>query len=408
LTIYNEMPENPRSDLPVSSRLNAKGLMLNALKPISVAGNTKPSSDEIDSIVNLLSSASGARGGSVVLNNGNCVRADIDQELRTKGVIFCELATALKEHESLVQKYFMSTNVQLNENKLVALHGAFWNGGTFLYVPKNMSVELPFQSFFLFDRDSASYFPHSIIVLDEGSQATFIDTHASQTLAGQALSNGAVEMFVGERANLNYVSLQEYGKNVFQYSLKRAIAKKDSNTTWCEIGLGSKVSKSNIEAVLDESGAFVTLLGMYFPTGDQQMEFDTLQVHAAPHATSDLLYKGALRDKAHSIFEGLIRVNQGAQKTNAYQANRNMLLSSQSRADSIPKLEIEANDVRCTHGATVGPINDDQLFYLMSRGLPKEEATRLLVTGFFAQVIDRVPVADIRERLLHHIETQVA
>ena len=138
------------------------------------------------------------------------------------------------------------------------------------------------------------------------------------------------------------------------------------------------------------------------------MEFNTLQSHAAPHATSDLLYKGALTGNARAIFEGMIRVHPGAQKTNAYQANRNMLLSAGSRADSIPQLEIEANDVRCTHGATVGPINDDQLFYLMSRGIPREEALRLLVLGFFSEVIDRIPVQDVRDGLLRHIEQQIA
>jgi Fe-S cluster assembly protein SufD len=401
LTIYEEMPQSKRSDLPVSSRLDASGLSLEKLQLFSEAGGSNaPAMDAISSV-------QAQRSASLLLRNNLRVDKDHLGGKLPKGTIYTDIGSALREHPDLIQKYFMSTNVQLNENRFVALHGAFWNGGTFLYVPKNVKIEFPIHSFYTVDRKSSAFFPHTIIVAEEGSSVTFIDSHSSPTTDSQSLVDGVVEIFAGERSEVNYISLQEYGRNVYHYSLKRLHAKKDSNTTWCEIGLGSKLSKCNIEAVMQESGVNVNMLGLYFPVADQQMEFDTLQIHEAPHATSDLLYKGALRDKARSIFEGLIRVNKGAQKTNAYQANRNMLLSSESRADSIPKLEIEANDVRCTHGATVGPINEDQLFYLMSRGLPKEAATHLLVLGFFSEVLDRIPVQDIREELLNQIERQI-
>jgi Fe-S cluster assembly protein SufD len=247
-----------------------------------------------------------------------------------------------------------------------------------------------------------------MIIAEEGSSITFIDTQTSPTMNNQSLVNGVVEIFVGERAQVKYITIQELGRNVYHYVFKRAMMKKDSVLEWYEIAFGGKVSKSIVQTILEEAGSQAKLFGLYFPEDNQQMQFDTMQVHVSPQTSSDLLYKGALRDKSRSVFEGMIKVNKGAQKTNAYQANRNMLLSDDSRADSIPKLEIEANDVRCTHGATVGPVNNDQLFYLMSRGLSKEEATRLLVVGFFSEVVDIIPIQDIKDSLLNHIEKQIA
>jgi Fe-S cluster assembly protein SufD len=408
-TIYNEMPVREGGpDFPVSKRIDVRGLQLSSLNPTperkAITVSTSELLEQAESIFTLQET----RGGYLVQQNGMFVRAENINRLESSQVVFCDMNTALRDYPELVRKYFMTTNVQLNDSKYVALHGAFWNGGTFLFVPQNVTVELPLQSFFLLANEQGAIFPHTILVAESGSKVTFIDAQTSSTNDNQSLVNSVVEIFVEEGAQVQYITIQELGKNVYHHAMKRALMKKDSSLTWCEIALGSKVSKSSIQAMMEESGSQVNLLGLYFPVSDQQMEFDTLQVHASPHASSDLLYKGALRDKARSVFEGMIRVNKGAQKTNAYQANRNMLLSSESRAASIPKLEIEANDVRCTHGATVGPVNDDQLFYLMSRGLSKEEAIRLLVIGFFSEVIDRIPVQDVREKLLNHIEKQVA
>ncbi len=176
---------------------------------------------------------------------------------------------------------------------------------------------------------------------------------------------------------------------------------------WHEIGIGSKISQSNIRLILDESGATGEMLGVYFPRDHQQMEYNTLQVHAAHHTKSNLLYKGALQEKAKTVFNGIIQVHKGAQRTDAYQANKNILLSNDAHADSIPTLEIEANDVRCTHGVTVGPIDEEVLYYLMSRGLNRDEATRMLVVGFLVPIIDKIPVEKTREEVREHIESRI-
>ena len=183
--------------------------------------------------------------------------------------------------------------------------------------------------------------------------------------------------------------------------------KKDSMLTWIEVALGGKISHENIETYLEESGTHAEVVGIYFAEKEQKMSFDTLQKHIAPHAQSNLLFKGVLTDTAQTSFEGMIRVHKGAQKTNAYQKNQNILLSLGARADALPELEIEADDVRCTHGATTGPINKEELFYLMSRGLTHKEATYLLTIGFFSEAVDQISVADIREEVMKFIEKRL-
>lgn len=406
--IYQDMPwETAGSSPQIPKRFDQKELHLEELR-LHAANPTENAAKELVLAAQTVSTSFEHRSGLLVQNNSVPIHRETMEELKSQGVIFTDMRTAVREHADILERYLMTEAVHLNDNKLTALHGAFWNGGTFLYVPKGVKIQFPLQSFYLIDGERTAYFPHTLIVAEQNSQVVFIDSHASRDLGGHAFVDGAVEIFTGEGSKVQYIGLQEYGRSVHQYAMKRTALKKGSSFLSCEVSLGGSICRNNIEAMLDEAGTFVELLGLYFPSGEQRMEFNTLQNHAAPHATSDLLYKGALNGNARTVFEGLIRVHPGAQKTNAYQANRNMLLSKGSRADSIPQLEIEANDVRCTHGATVGPISEDELFYLLSRGIPREEAVRLLVLGFFSEVIDRIPVQDIREGLYHHIEKQIA
>jgi Fe-S cluster assembly protein SufD len=335
------------------------------------------------------------------------VQNDTPASLLPQGVISSTLSEALRDHPDLIEKYFMTGCVRINENAFTALHAAFWNVGSFLYVPKNVKIDLPIENIIVKEKGNDVLFPHTLIIVEEGAMATFIETSRSTAEHAQAFVDGVVEIFAGSGATVNYVSPQFFGENVYHFAFKKAIGKKDSTVNWYEIGIGGRVSQSDIQLILNEEGATGELFGIYFPRGHQQMEYRTLQVHAAPHTKSDLLYKGALQEKAKTIFYGVIQVHKGAQRTDAYQANKNILLSSGAHADSIPVLEIEANDVRCTHGATVGPIDEEALYYLMSRGLSRSEATRMLVVGFLVPVIDKIPVTEMREEIQGYVESRI-
>ena len=338
------------------------------------------------------------RAGLLLQHNSTVVYDRLEPDVADQGVIFTGLDEAVQEYPDLVRRYLHQA-VPPRHNKFAALHAAFWSGGTFLYVPKNVQVALPLQTRVYADADSPAIFAHTLVVLEEGASAIFIDEFVSPTGQAQAYSNGAVELFTGRGAQLRYVGVQDWGRNVWHFNTQRLVAQRDSSTNSLTIQLGARLVKANVESALDGQGATSEMLGIYFGDGTQHFDQHTLQDHLKPHTTSDLLFKGVLRDRARSVFAGLIRVEPGAQRTDAYQANRNLLLSDHARVDSMPKLEIGANDVRCTHGATMGQVDQDQLFYLQSRGLERPVAERMIVDGFLDEIIQRIPLAEVRDRL---------
>jgi Fe-S cluster assembly protein SufD len=221
------------------------------------------------------------------------------------------------------------------------------------------------------------------------------------------MHNGVVELIVRDNAQLDYVSVQDWDRQAYNFSTERAVVGRDATLHWVVGGMGSRLTKSFIDSSLVGSGATALMSGVIFGDGRQHLDYDTQQNHSAPNCTSDLLYKGALKGRARSVWQGMIKVFPGAQKTDGYQANRNLILEKSARADSIPGLEIEADDVRCTHGATVSQLDPEELFYIHSRGLPLQDAQRLIVQGFFAPVIERIPLESARERLTREIVKKI-
>jgi Fe-S cluster assembly protein SufD len=294
----------------------------------------------------------------------------------------------------------MRQAVRPTDGYFAALHGALWRGGTFLYVPPNVQVERPLHAV-TWARPGAHSFTHTLVVVEAGARATLVEEFASREGKGHApgVHNGVVELVVNDHAQLDYVNVQDWARDAANLSTDRAILARDATLRWVVGGIGSRLTKNFIDAALSGAGATALMSGIFFGDGRQHLDYDTQQNHVAAHTTSDLLYKGALKDQAHSVWQGMIKVLPGAQQTDGYQANRNLLLQRSARADSIPGLEIEADDVRCTHGATVSQLDPDELFYVRSRGLPFEDAQRLIVQGFFAPVIARVPIASVRQRL---------
>jgi Fe-S cluster assembly protein SufD len=338
-------------------------------------------------------------GGVLMHQNSVTVGRSLEEDIAQQGVIFTDLETAVREHPDLVRQYFMTEAVPPEHDKFAALNGAFWSGGTFLFVPRNVEVALPLRALTTLTMPGAGLFTHTVVVVERGSRLTYIEEYASNPISGLSLNAGVVETFVKEGAHLTFVSLQDWLGDVYEISTQRALIDRDSTLDWLMIGMGDSLTKSNIEVGLRGQGASTQMLGILWGYGHQHTDYHTVQDHLAPHTTSDLLYKGALKDEARSIFSGTIRVLKGAQGTDAYQANRNVLLSDKAASFPSPNLEIEANEVRCTHGATVGKVDQDQLFYLMSRGLPRELATRMVVEGFFEEVLQREPVDSIRDNL---------
>jgi len=336
--------------------------------------------------------------GAVVSADGEIVAALLDGALKRKGVIFTDMETALKKHSDLLEPIFMTQIVKPNDGYFAALHGSFWQGGTFVYVPKGVQVPLPLRAAtWLKNRHSA--FSHTLIILEAGARAVFVDEYESATDDRQAFNNSAVEILVGDDAQLDYVNWQDFGRNVYSFTHERARVMRNSTLHWIVAGLGTRLTKSFMDANLAGQGSSALMSGAYFVDGNQHLDYDTEQNHLVPHTTSDLLYKGALKDEARSVWQGNIHVYPGAQRTDAYQANRNLSLSHAARADSIPGLEIEADDVRCTHGAAISQVDKEEVFYLMARGIPYKVAEQLIVNGFFKPVLDRIPMDNVRARL---------
>jgi Fe-S cluster assembly protein SufD len=244
--------------------------------------------------------------------------------------------------------------------------------------------------------------------VDEGASLTYVHEAASYTEPqGQTLHAGLVEIHVGAGASLRFVELQSWGEHVWNFSHERVRVERDGNLDWVFGALGSHLTKNFSDLDLIGQGASGRMSGFYFTDGTQHLDLDTQQNHLAPHTTSDLLYKGALKDRSRSVWQGMIYVAPGAQKTDGYQANRNLTLSPKARADSIPGLEILADDVRCTHGATVGKIDPELVFYLKARGIPQADAERLVVEGFFDPIMQRIPYEGVRQRFLDAIQEKL-
>jgi Fe-S cluster assembly protein SufD len=346
------------------------------------------------------------QGGMLAFVDDKLVSHEINDTLTRQGVIFTDLRTAATEHPELVREHLMTHAVQPEAGKFAALHAALWTHGVFLYVPRGQAVELPPHSIFYTTRPGVTL-GHILVVLEEGAQIDYLHENLSPTLDHDASFVGATELIVGEGANLRFVNLQDWGHHMFEFSHQRARVSHDGQLDWITGQMGGRLVKAFMEIELDGKGSWGRMSGMYFPDGQQFMDLDTQQNHNAENTTSDLLFKGVLKDESRAVWQGMIKALPGAQKTDGFQANRNMLMSKQARADSIPGLEIEANDVRCTHASATGQIEEELLYYLMSRGLPRNEAEKLVVDGFFVPVLDRIPFEPVRERLMAYVERKL-
>jgi Fe-S cluster assembly protein SufD len=349
----------------------------------------------------------GERAGLQIQRNSEVMVTHLLPELAGRGVWFGDLDLAAAERPELVEPYLQGL-VATDRSKFTALHAAFRTGGTLLHVPRDVRVELPIQTLTYVDAGGAAVFPRTLLVAEEGSEVTLIDRYVSPVL-DRTLSDAVVEIHAGDGARVRYVALQEYGDGVTHVSVQRARVGRDATLRTLGVAFGASLSRLEVETLLEGDGGTSEMLGVYFGDGDQHIDHRSIQDHVGSRTSSDLLYKGAMRDRSNAIYTGTVIIEPGAHRCDAYQTNRNILLSESARAHSVPNLEILTNDpTRCGHAASVGPVGEDELFYLMSRGIPRAEAERLIVFGFFNEVLDRVEIPEIREGLVAAIEDELA
>ena len=345
----------------------------------------------------------GDSAGRIVDVDGKVVSVELDESLARQGVVLTSLREAARQGDDNIRRLLATAAVPASDGKFPALNAALWSDGVFLRVPSGVTIERPVRLSRWVSRSGSATFTRILIVAEASSRLSFVEETLSPDFDRTTLVNTAVEVFSRGGAQVQYVSLQRLGRGGFYLANQRTLAERDSTLDTLNVALGGSVGRVDLNARLLGPGANSDMLGLYFGDADQHFDFNTSQDHVSPHAHSDLLYKGALDGSARGVFRGIIRVHEGAQGTDAYQTNRNLILSDDAIATSLPNLEIGADDVRCSHGATVGQLDAEALFYLMSRGLTRGRAERLVVLGFLGEVLSRLPLGGVVEKVTNAI-----
>ena len=331
-----------------------------------------------------------AAGKMVFANDTLLAREVLAESLAQKGVIWKPLELAAKEHSELFQKHFMAHGAPLGSAKFAALHAASVKTGTFLYVPRGVEIDLPIEVFHWLSGEGNSTFPHTLLIAEENSKVTLVDYFMGADPGAAGLAIGFNDLYVGAGAQLNYVCVQNWSRQTLAFQVNNTVVGRDASAKSLNVNLGGHYARTESASRLTGEGGRSDMLAVTVGEGDQEFDQRTFQDHLAPGAYSDLLYKNALDDASRTIFAGMIKVEPGAHRTDAYQKVRNLLLSDEAEANSMPGLEILADEVRCSHGATSGQIEAEELFYLLARGIPKRTAQRLIVHGFLQEAIDRL------------------
>ena len=379
-------------------QVDLKGLDLNAYAPFQQPNGSGPRADFDPQ----------SAAGLIEHRGTGQPTVRLSKQALDRGVIFMSLADASRYAGDLVERYLF-TGVKPDRDKFSALHGALFTGGTFVYVPDGVVLDKPLISQYWSADAAAAVLPHTLVIAGKGAHFQFVDEFLSPNRETALLASGSTEVFLDEGANLSYIGLQHWSDRTWQFANQRFQLGRDAQLQLVDVALGGHLSRLRVEAVLEGAGSSANLRGLFFGSGQQAYDFRTLQDHIGPHTTSDLLFKGALSELAKSVYVGVVRVEAEARGSSSNQANRNLLLSEKAKATSEPILEILNNDIlRCSHGATVGPVDPEHLFYLESRGIPHAVAERMLVQGFLGEVLDRLPVEQVRETVERELATRIA
>jgi Fe-S cluster assembly protein SufD len=336
------------------------------------------------------------RGASVVYS-----------EVNDERITLTSLEDAAEQQPELVQKYW-GTRVNPGEGKFPAATGAFWTGGAFLHVPRGVKIEKPIQIIWLIDEPGTAQYAQTLGIVDEMAECEIREYFIAPDFEGQALHSGLFELFVGPAANVRLAHLQDWGSGeVYDLSTRRVEIARDAHCSWVPIHLGGRLTKQTLDIITAEPGADMRHTGLYITQGEEHLDLFTTDLHEAGKTTGDTVWKGALTGESRASYEGLIHIVKGAQDTDTYLQTHSMLLSPRAKGDAIPSLIVETDNVKASHGGTVGEIDEDQVFYMMSRGISRRDAVRILVEGYFEAVIQRLhdPVLEelVRERIAQKI-----
>ncbi|MGG3822928.1 Fe-S cluster assembly protein SufD [Geobacillus thermodenitrificans] len=363
--------------------------------------------DDLPEAVKALIEAGEGTTNLYVQRNHTPAYVSLSDELKEKGVIFTDIFTAAREHGDLLKKYFMTDAVKPDEHRLAALHAALLNGGVFVYVPKNVEIETPLQAVYIQDEDDIGLFNHVIVVAEDNSRVVFVENYLSASDEGKAVVNIVAEVFANANARVFFAAVDHLAKGVTTYVNRRGVAGRDGRIEWA-LGLmndGNTVSE-NITRLIGD-GSFGDTKTVVVSRGEQVQNFTTSVVHYGKHTEGYILKHGVVRDSATSIFNGIGKIEHGASKSNAEQESRVLMLSEKARGDANPILLIDEDDVMAGHAASVGCVDPIQLYYLMSRGIPRNEAERLIIHGFLAPVVEAIPLEGVKKQLIEVIERKV-
>ncbi|MGC9452168.1 MAG: Fe-S cluster assembly protein SufD [Oceanipulchritudo sp.] len=336
--------------------------------------------------------------GRIILADDTLVGpVELDPALADKGVLFTTLLDAIVKHPELVRKYFMQQTPELGSGKFEALHVALLRNGVFLHVPDGVEIEEPFVVYNWAVEDKGALFPHTLFVTGTNSKATLIEFQEGAHEETRHLAIANAHLYAGDGSQTRHTIVQNWNRSTLSFQLNTNNAGRDTSSKSTLINLGSTQARQEVHGKIFGSGSNVELYALNVPTGTQEFDQRTLQTHIAPNSRSDLLFKNALMDKARTIFSGLIIVEDEAQQTDAYQTNNNLMLSEDAEANSLPGLEIKANDVKCSHGATTGRVDDSELFYFLARGIPRNKAQELIVYGYFEEIVEKLDNPELTE-----------
>jgi Fe-S cluster assembly protein SufD len=358
-----------------------------------------PSADKLAELVERSGLVSERAGRSVYVDDAQASFEGISAELAAKGVIYLPINEAVAQHPELMEKYFLQESTELGSEKFFGLHASIVCAGSVLFVPKGVEVEQPFVNYYWTSGERAAVFPHTLVIAEDNAKASVVDIFFSDTEDNEALNVSVSNIHAGAGANVFRKIVQDWNEKTVSFQLDTTVADRDAQVKNVAVNIGAQRARFENQTRIEGPGADVKMYSLTVAEETQEFDQRTFQTHNAGNAVSDLLYKNALLDNSRTIFSGLIRVAEGAQQTDAFQTNRNLLLDPTAEANALPGLEILANDVKCSHGATTGNVDEDELFYMMSRGIAKRDAMKLMVFGFFEEVIEKVESDELAENL---------
>jgi Fe-S cluster assembly protein SufD len=392
------------ASLPMPKRTN-EGWRFSNYKALTLEGFSLPEPVKLADVHHQDVGVAGV-GALIFANHRVALSEPISAELQQQGVIFDSLQNALLKHPELVREHLLTQPSKLGSEKFAALHEAFLEDGAFIYVPKNVEVALPIGVFHYACGVGTALFPHTLVVAGENAKVTVADFLRSTCGEENQFICGGNDLFANHGAQLTYIAMQDWSRDALALQFNATVARRDARVLSLNLHAGARQARHESFSQLQAPGAHSEMLALTIAHGTQEFDQRTLQIHQAPNTSSNLLYKNALLDQAKTIFSGLIVVDSDAQKTDAYQSNRNLMLSDDAEAHSLPGLEIQANDVRCTHGATSARIPAEQEFYLQSRGIRKAQADELLVFGFFEEVLGKIENEQLHDKLTEIIRSK--